>query len=723
MTKQIQLLIALLSVSLITACGNEPTEDLQDSIVETTPETAGSDIPSALFDPSSGVLPFPTDLLFSGTADGTLNIPGLDDSDLSNPQVALNSVDGFSTNAPLSSGFSTSIDSSSVGAESVKLYQVTAVSGVAVAVTSQLTYGVDFLATVSSVDSSESTLAIVPLRPFPEKTSYTAVVTDSLMTSSGEAFAPSITYRLLKNLPDALDCSYPISADFSNCQIPGAFLSTLAEITDETEFNATLAAFEGLRQVVNTTETTIASADGEISADNIIQSWSFTTQSVGDVLAQVRTDIRGGSVPTSVLVDTTQTSPLGAATIYAGTVDVPYYLTAATSTTDQAALDSFWSGAGGSFLSQYNTNAVATSTESIPLLASVPMTAEPVDGYPVVIFQHGITSNRATMMALADAMASAGMAVVAIDMPMHGLTGVAAQDNGLEGFYQSGSERTFDLDLVNNATSAPGPDTIPDPSGTHFINLSNLQNTRDNVRQAVSDLFTLTYALEGMTAGGASFDSSRIYFIGHSLGAIVGMPFLSIEDNVRDAALVFGGGAVAKILDGSAAFGPRIEAGLAGVGVDKGTADFESFLGAAQTVVDTADPLNYATEAVTGRGVLFFEIVGSDTVPSDLVVPNSVVGLSGTVDAPLAGTEPLLTLMGLTQVDSDQAGSDLQHSIKFVVGNHSSLLSDAADDFNTQATNSAVRTELQTIIANFLASDGAVVNVNESPTVTLLQTP
>jgi len=33
-------------------------------------------------------------------------------------------------------------------------------------------------------------------------------------------------------------------------------------------------------------------------------------------------------------------------------------------------------------------------------------------------------------------------------------------------------------------------------------------------------------------------------------------------------------------------------------------------LSAFQTVVDSADPVNYATTAATGRGVLFFEIVG-----------------------------------------------------------------------------------------------------------------
>jgi pimeloyl-ACP methyl ester carboxylesterase len=333
------------------------------------------------------------------------------------------------------------------------------------------------------------------------------------------------------------------------------------------------------------------------------------------------------------------------------------------------------------------------------------------------------------MLALADSMAAVGMAVVAIDLPMHGLTG--NETDGTENFYRNATlntpERTFDLDLITNTTGASGPDTITDPSGTHFINLNNLLNTRDNVRQAVSDLFTLTYALDGMSAGDASFDTSKIYFIGHSLGAMVGTPFLALEPSILDAALVFGGNSLPKILDGSASFSPQVVAGLAAVGVNKGTADYESFLGAAQTVVDSADPVNYSSAAATERGLLFFEIVGGNSgSPSDLVVPNTVPDTNdsgSTVPAPLAGTEPQLALMGLTQVNSDQTGSDLKHSIKLLVGNHASLLTDAADAYNDQPTNSAVRTEIQTIIAKFLASDGALVDVNDSSASTLLQAP
>ncbi len=729
--KNIKFMMALVAALMISGCGPDSATNLEDSLVDTPPSAVGSATPSAKFDPSNSVIPFPNDLLFARSADGTLNIPVADASDLSDPQVALNALDGFSTSAPLSATFSTAIDSSSIGASSVKLYQVTLSStpgGAPVAVNTQLTYGVDYIAAISSVDSSQSTLAIVPLKPFTEKSSYSVVITDSLLASGGEAFGPSITYRLFKTLSSALDCSYPIALDYSNCNIPGAFITKLLAVSDEAEFNTTLASLEGLRQLITVAESTIAASDSSITADDIILSWSFTTQSVGDVLTKVRTDIRAGAVPTSVLVDSGANSALGAADIYIGTLDVPYYLTAASGVNDATPLSSYWQGAAGSLLTRYNTTPIATSTQTIPLMVSVPMTAEPVSGYPVVIFQHGITTNRAVMLALADSMAAAGMAVVAIDMPMHGLTG--NETDGTENFYKNGAlnttERTFDLDLVDNTSGTSGPDSITDSSGKHFINLTNLLNTRDNVRQAVSDLFTLTYALEGMSAGGASFDTSKIYFIGHSLGAMVGTPFLALESNIRDAALVFGGSSLPKILDGSAAFSPQIVTGLAAAGVNKGTADYESFIGAAQTVVDSADPVNYASDAATGRGILFFEIAGGSSSPSDLVVPNTVPDTNdsgSTVAAPLAGTDAQLALMGLTQVNTDQAGADLKHSIKFVVGNHSSLLSGAADNYSSAETNAAVRAEIQTIIATFLASDGAVVNVNETLSDTLLEAP
>jgi pimeloyl-ACP methyl ester carboxylesterase len=318
-------------------------------------------------------------------------------------------------------------------------------------------------------------------------------------------------------------------------------------------------------------------------------------------------------------------------------------------------------------------------------------------------------------------MANAGFAVVAIDMPMHGITGL--ETNGSAAFRDPGHERTFDLDLVTQDAQgniiAAVPDGITDSSGLHFINLTNLLNSRDNLRQSVSDLFTLTYALGGMTAGGNTFDTGNVYFMGHSLGGIVGLTFLGIEpaSEVKDAVIAMAGGGIAKLLDGSAAFGPVIAGGLAANNVFKGTADYEAFLGAAQTAVDSGDPVNFAGPAATGRGILFFEVVGDGApLSSDLVVPNRVPDandISGTVPGPLSGTDPLVSVdanipnpgLGLTQYDTTQAAGNLLALVRYTAGDHSSVLSPAG--------NAAVTTEMQTEAATFLGSDlgsGGAVN-------------
>jgi len=267
-------------------------------------------------------------------------------------------------------------------------------------------------------------------------------------------------------------------------------------------------------------------------------------------------------------------------------------------------------------------------------------------------------------------------------------------------------------DPITGNITATGPDGTTDTSGRHYINLANLLNTRDNLRQSVSDLFTLRHAISGLTDGTVTFDDTNIHFLGHSLGAIVGTVFTALEPavEVQDAVFAFGGGSLPKILDGSAAFSPSIVAGLAAAGVVKGTPDYESFLGAAQTVVDSGDPVNYAIGlAAKGEGILFFEIVGGNSSPSDLVVPNTVPDgndSSGTVPAPLAGTEPMLDLMGLNpQVNSDQIGANLQETVKFTAGSHSSLLDPSVD--------AAVTTEMQTQMATFLASDGGFLDVTD----------
>jgi pimeloyl-ACP methyl ester carboxylesterase len=282
------------------------------------------------------------------------------------------------------------------------------------------------------------------------------------------------------------------------------------------------------------------------------------------------------------------------------------------------------------------------------------------------------------------------------------------------------------LDLVDNDTLATVPDNKPDSSGFHYINLRNLAVTRDNVRQSVADLFTLTKALQSMdyddNTGNTDFDTSRIYFLGHSLGGIVGSIFLAMEPDVRDAVLAMPGAGLAKLLDGSATFGPIIAGGLqaADNGVVKGTADYEAFMTAAQTVIDPADPINYMDRMRDGRGVLLFEVVG------DMVIPNTVPDTNspaGTVPAPLAGTKPFAALLGLTPylTAGTTNGSDLAAWVSFSTpdsigsANHSSVLKPLDDPLASgYAESVAVYTEMQKEFADFLDNDGNSLTIDDA---------
>jgi dienelactone hydrolase len=639
----------------------------------------------AYFSPANSVIPFPSNLLLNGSTDGTLNIPVDDANDFSNPQVALNTVDGFSTIAPIQTTFSLPIEAATLTPQTVHLYEVT-LTGVGGAVTSvvrQLIYGTEFVASVSSLDPEGKTLIISPLTPLKAKTSYMAALTSGIQSSDGRAITADIAYFTTKRTTPLVDGG----------------VSQVSILSD-----AQATALEPLRQLTNFQE--IALAGQGINSESVVLSWAFTTQSIGDVLTVVRTNASGVSTINPTPIGDTGTllrGGLNLANIYAGSLTLPYYLTNGTTPTDP--LSKFWQGAGDSNLTQFNTTAIKTSDETIPLLLSIPKTGSAP--WPVVIFQHGITSDRTAMLAIADALASAGFAAVAIDMPLHGLAPTH--------LLYSGIERTFDLDFSNNTTGAPFPDGTADSSGTHYINLRNLAVTRDNVRQSAADLFALFDSLSTMNydGGGADFDTAKVYFIGHSLGAMVGTPFLALEPGVKDAVLGMPGSGIAKLLDGSASFGPVIAAGLADAGVIKGSADYESFMGAAQTLMDSGDPANYASGAASGRGLLLFEVIGDggSNLP-DQVIPVNVLAdaPAGTIPAPLSGTDPLATLLGLTRLSStNNAGSDQLAQIRFTAGDHRSLLDPTA--------NATVTSVMQTAAAAFLASDGLSVTISNTAVV------
>jgi pimeloyl-ACP methyl ester carboxylesterase len=704
----------------LTACLEETRNtDLQNSLNQDKMSSEESTF-IANFDPANGVIPFPNNLLFAGVsgddglvaqaADGTVNVPyGANDSDAS-VKAALSALDGFSTVAPITMTFSSTIDAATIKGN-VRVFEVSsdpatkAVTAVVAELQAldptDLAAGGDYV-----LSTSGTTLAIVPLKPLKPKTSYLVTVNNGVGGRNGDTVTSSIAYLLAKRTTSLLNEGR----------------SVVPVLSDD---DAT--AFESVRLLTNAAEAvvqayTVTTDAGDVIADlnaaDIALSWSFSTQSVGDVLAQVYA--QKPTNPLSSVETTAITTLTSKSDLYKGVLDVPYYLdkTAPLSSAWQYEVSDGVYGIvhAGNPLSPATKVSASKSTETIPLLLSIPNeatipTGKPADGWPTVIFQHGITRNRTDMIALADTLAAIGVAVVAIDLPLHGIVVdsdvevsslSAAQQSAhivATSFEDAPRERTFSLDLVvqNDAGSivALGGGDGPDSSGRHFVNLASLLTTRDNLRQGASDLFALTSALDSLSYDGddtADFDTDKIYFVGHSLGGMVGTLYLQHETRVRDAVLAMPGGGVANLMLGSPTFGPEIIAGLAAEGLAHGSAEFEAFMVAAQTVLDSADPLNAATDEVkTGRGVLMLEIAG------DQVVPNDVVG------APLSGATGMVISLALDRITSNSAGADVSGVVTLSEGDHASTLDPGASAAATAA--------IHTLLASFVLSDGSVIDV------------
>jgi pimeloyl-ACP methyl ester carboxylesterase len=611
-----------------------------------------------------------------------------------------------------------------------------------------LVQGTDYKAEVSpGSDVGSSILTIKPLHPLaastitggttPVPATYLVIVTQGLRDTSGSPATPSDDFAKV------LAADLPV--------LKGGKMGSTGDKT--------------LDQVALFTLPQLALAAGVgIDPSKIAVSFSFSTEYLGIALGEIAAGAAPTAQPTGVgIVDTGETVcdvlaasgqiPSNSPTVcnaadpgstltevFAGTVALPYYLTVPAKGSTAALTDSWHNAAGGDIALNANdpTSFVPKATVAqnvIPILVALPTTTSgcppmPVTGWPVVIFQHGITRNREDMLAIAAALSVGGIthglcaAVVAIDLPLHGVT------NTKDPFYTKGFERTFDMDS-NGAAGATGSNIAG--SGSFFINLSSTITSRDNLREGAADLLNLVATLPNMAAVTPpatlnTFDHSKVFFVGHSLGGIVGTTFLgadtegagltSTPPKVSAAVLAMPGGHLAELLRRSPAFEPTVDKGLAQQGIVKGTQSYYDFYSQAQAVVEDGDPANYATLAAEGHPIHMIEVVGGHDShsPPDQVVPNSA-------------TDVLIGEMGITTpiTASSLMAPAAPTLAQFTTGDHSSILSPAAPakaSATVQADYAAVTVEMQSeaasVVFNTLGGTPAVTvtdNTFLSPTL------
>src|SRR5690554_5964233 len=417
------------------------------------------------------------------------------------------------------------------------------------------------------------------------------------------------------------------------------------------------------------------------------------------------------------------------------------------------------------------------SDNVIPVFATLPADdgacakSNFTDGYPVVIYQHGITVDRTAGVLVGNALAQACVAMVAIDHTMHGVapgnatdllfsvntiaegavdgagspTALAAKSPfavarvGAAGqgstFFASLKERHNNVGKnaaqanVQMKFASAGDAADVGASGDLYINLNNFARTRDAMRQTVLDLMNLNATIGDMdvdadSTNGPDLNKDKVYFIGHSLGAIIGTTFVAVNNDpdvqafngnlpkIQGAILGNGGGGVVKLLENSPSIGgAKILPGLqAAAGLEQGSADIEKFFGVMQAMVDSADPINFASsEGLQNTPVLMYTAVG------DLVVPNNATNESvvvATAKSYLAGTDPLAKLLDLETVDADSVDS----VPSFVEGDRLNVrIDENKGDHSTFSNAQPTETfkEIYTQIGSFLL--GAPAPLNKGP--------
>ncbi|MEQ9567530.1 MAG: hypothetical protein RLN85_17260, partial [Pseudomonadales bacterium] len=541
----------------------------------------------------------------------------------------------------------------------------------------------------------ERSITVVPAVPLKPKTNYIVALTDDIMDSRGEAIEPSPLYVEVTRDPEEVDIQ-----------------------------NESLGP---LQDAINGYESIAAAAAG-VSPDSFIYTASWTTASVGDSVGAALQAVTSASFSPQVtgiephpLINTGAIGGLGLADIYQASVTLPYFSAVPTVENPMAPVTQAWTALcdNGVLLSQMDPAVLATLTPgpnaaacsalnladfgldterhitrynpvpemrtaaALDVIITVPNAASGFGSatWPLVIVQHGITSKKEDMLAVADSLAAAGFATIGIDLPLHG-------------------SRGFDVDI--DGTDDINATTV---DVTHYLNLGYLLTGRDNLRQSIADIAGLRMAIAngfnfeaGTSISDADFDRTDVHFVGLSLGGISGIGFNALATQLgmpsATATYVAAGGGILPLLMDSGSFGALVrESVLEGAGLDPATVDATTaaevlgqFAFAAQTIVDPVDPNNYAAGASSVSPTFVVQ------VNDDTVIPNqsSFAGLA------FGGTQPLAGLLGVSQLSFGDAPAS-SGLVKLTQGCHGSLLSPAAS--------AAATAEMQKEIATFVASD------------------
>ncbi len=596
------------------------------------------------FDPANSIVPFPNDALRNN---GKVNLPGC--TSATDPMTlltcGLNTLDGFSTLAPPVSESSdtqgaveqASIDPTSLSPLSVGLARALTSLPQDQQTTPSFTPCLNCLATAKTPEELEWKLDV----PLDEKTTYLGYVTGAMKDTAGKGVIANPIMALVR---------------LANPLFDGAH-STVNLLTD-----AQAAALEPLRAAMKPAFDGLDAAG--IARSNVALAFAFTTQSEASVLDQLY------AYPTvPPISQAISDSPL-----YLVDATAQYVATAGVLGAPFAAIGKVFVGAFVTPLAITGPGGTLDPTSPqpsvVPFVLYVPKSAAPPTGYPMTIFDHGLTRFRNDSIAIANTIAQAGRATIAMDLVDHGdrssctgsmaATGQTTDDTSCaDPVHQKCNEDPLVGRCVarSNATRAAcsgpagdlacaaqnqggcvqadqlceGGDFLRDASGRpvisgwNLINLTSFFATRDNFRQHTIDTSQLVRVIKSAglaTLATTTFDATAIAYTGQNFGAMLGSLANAASPDTDRLVLDAMGGGLVQILLESPSFATQRAAlltQLSSLGMTAGTPSFDRFLRVAQWILDPADPSNVG--ARLGKRNAFIQFIEGDTlIPNDATV-------------------------------------------------------------------------------------------------------
>ncbi|NTX02621.1 MULTISPECIES: hypothetical protein [Myxococcus] len=621
--------------------------------------------PEATFDPSTSTIPFPNDLLRTpktATAAAHLNLPVPPTAGTVQDLIkGLNTLDGWSTTATIISENSATrgvidndakLDMNTVRLGKELLFVKLTPGGTTPKVKVCLNCASSRKRDGSAADPAPQQLQIIPEVPLDPATQYAVILLRGAKDEKGNFVAATGPQALMR-------LSSPLFVDGK---------SQVAAVPD-----GTAAALEPIRAGMKPLFDSLA-ANFKIERKDVLLAWTFTTQSTHTVLAQLNQ--APTPVPTTPLYMVDQTAQLTGA-MDANGLEHPHVGKALV----------------GAFLSPILLDDVngalnplrPTRLDHIPFWLFLPASAPPATGYKVVVFGHGLGSNRTSVLPIVNKLNEAGYAVAAMDTVLHGERTSCAGITAASGL---GSITTPDQACATGSTcdvtansptygrcisaspnacnpqaggdlacqaagqgvcsvttakceggdfrraSASSPPLV---SSWNFLNLTNLFATRDNFRHHVVDFSQLTRVLAsdglrtqlGTVVPGATLNAATVDYVGQSLGGFQGALSASVNTRVRRTVLNVPGGDLVDTLLTSVnpTFVARREGFLGfleSVGRVSGTPAFDEFIVLARTILDPAAPRNYGWKLENLEGAPAEREAFIQYIEGDEVIPNPV---------------------------------------------------------------------------------------------------